>query len=96
MGADTAVATQSQQMAALSPASVTFEDNPNDPLLDTTLLERYREIYTAGARVGDPDAAVERELVEKLVPRLAAEHGLDDTSRMLTSGRDPALCLVRR
>ncbi len=61
-----------------------------------TLIERYGSLYAAGARVGDPDPEVARKLLEDLVPRLAAEHGLDDTSRMLTSGRAPELCLLRR
>jgi DNA repair photolyase/3-methyladenine DNA glycosylase AlkC len=60
------------------------------------LMDRYREIYTAGARIGDPSDEIERRITEELIPGLAAEHGLDDTSRMITSGRDAALCLVRR
>ena len=60
------------------------------------LIERYRDVYTSGERIGDPAPDTERKLVEDLIPRLAAEHGLDDTSRMLTSGRDPQLCLIRR
>ncbi len=42
IGADTAVASPSQQMAALSPAEVDYEDDPHDTLIDTTLLDRYR------------------------------------------------------
>ena len=60
------------------------------------LMGRYRELYTRGPRIGDPDPDAEREVLENLIPRLAAEHGLDDTSRMITSGRDPQLCLIRR
>lgn len=60
------------------------------------LLGRYRDLYTRGPRIGDPDPDAERELLENLIPRLAAQHGLDDTSQLITGGRDPKLCLIRR
>ena len=59
-------------------------------------MDRYRDIYTGGERIGDAADEVERKIAEELVPRIAAEHGLDDTSRMITSGKDAAACLVRR
>ena len=61
-----------------------------------TLVARYRELYTAGERTGDPDPEYARRITEELVPRLAAKHGAANHERMLTSGRDVATCLVRR
>ncbi len=60
------------------------------------MVDTYRALYTAGARPGDPDPAYERCLLEETLPELARQHGLVQTARMLTSGRDPQLCLVRR
>ncbi len=60
-----------------------------------TLLPRYEEIYTHGeGREADPEYI--RRITEELVPAIAARHKANDTSRMLTSGRDPARMLVRR
>ncbi len=61
-----------------------------------TLVDGYRDIYTAAPRIGDADPEIETRIVEELVPELARRHGLTDTSRMLTGGRDAALCLIRR
>lgn len=61
-----------------------------------TLLPRYDEIYAATGRGTEPDAAWLRRLTEETLPEIRARHGLDDTSRMLTSGRDPAALMIRR
>lgn len=61
-----------------------------------TLLPRYDEIYAATGRGTEPDAAWLRRITEEVVPEIRARHGLDDTSRMLTCGRDPAALLIRR
>ena len=45
-------------------------------------------------READPEYI--RRITEELVPAIAARHKANDTSRMLTSGRDPARMLVRR
>ena len=60
----------------------------------STLGPRYDEIY-AGGQGRTADAAYLERIHLEIVPRLAAKHGLDDTSHMLTSGRDPGICLVR-
>ena len=59
------------------------------------LLAQYREMYTAGARPGDPCPEYEARITEELLPELARRHGLTDTSRMLTCGRETAICLKR-
>ncbi len=59
------------------------------------LLDRYRDIYTAGERIGAPDPAIVERLTTELIPALAEKHGLTDTSRMLTSGREKSACLIR-
>jgi DNA repair photolyase len=59
------------------------------------LLPRYAEIYTGGDRIGAPDPSIVQKLTEELIPSLAEKHGLTDTSRMLTSGREASACLVR-
>jgi len=60
-----------------------------------TLLDRYRDIYTAGDRIGAPDPAIVQRLTRELIPSLTEKHGLTDTSRMLTSGRAASACLIR-
>ncbi len=62
----------------------------------STLLPRYKAIYTAGDRVGDPDPAYESRILDDIVPTLAEKHAINDTTRMLNGGRDPETCLTRR
>jgi DNA repair photolyase len=61
----------------------------------STLLPRYDEIYGPNGKGGEAHDAYVKQMTQEIVPTLAAMHGVDDTSRMLTSGRDPAPCLVR-
>jgi DNA repair photolyase len=58
------------------------------------LLPKYKELYTTGAKVGDPDPEYLKRITEA-VAAFAEKHGVNDTSRMLTSGRDAATCLAR-
>jgi DNA repair photolyase len=61
-----------------------------------TLLPRYEEIYGADGGSRCAEAGYVQRLTGEVVPGLAAKYGMDDTSRMLTSGRDPVACLARR
>ena len=56
----------------------------------STLLPRYEELYakTEGRRRADPDYV--EKICKTVVPELAAKHGVNDTSRMITSGPRPA------
>jgi DNA repair photolyase len=60
------------------------------------LVPRYEELYENGenGRIESVDYA--RRITEEIVPGLAAKHGLVDFGKMLTSGRDPKTCLVRK
>jgi DNA repair photolyase len=61
-----------------------------------SLLPRYDELFESDGRGGEAYSAYVHKITEEIVPALAATHGVDDTSRMLTSGREPAPCLVRK
>ena len=41
------------------------------------------------------DAEYVEKICGKLIPDLAAKHGVNDFSRMIASGKDPAACLHR-
>jgi DNA repair photolyase len=64
----------------------------------STLIPRYDEVFAGTGPGGapEPDAKWVSKLVDEVIPELRARHGLDDVSRMLTCGRDPASLLVRR
>jgi len=59
------------------------------------LVERYESIYSHGEKGRTLDPEYVRRMTEEVVPALATKYGLDDYSRMLTSGHDPLTCLVR-
>jgi DNA repair photolyase len=61
----------------------------------STLLPKYDEIYGPNGKGGEGHAAYVKQMTEEIIPTLAAMYGVDDTSRMLTSGRAPEPCLVR-
>jgi DNA repair photolyase len=60
-----------------------------------SIVQRYDEIYRPEERSRTADEGYRARMTGELIPRLAAQYGLDDTSHMLTSGRDAAACLVR-
>lgn len=60
-----------------------------------SIVQRYDEIYKPEERSRTADAEYLARITGEVVPRLAAQFGMDDTSHMLTSGRDPQACLVR-
>jgi DNA repair photolyase len=60
------------------------------------LLAKYDELYGANGKGGEALEKYVKDITQDIVPTLAAMHGVDDTSRMLTSGRAPEPCLVRR
>jgi len=60
------------------------------------LLAKYDALYGADGKGTEALDEYVRQLTTEIVPTIAALHGVDDTSRMLTSGRDPAPCLIRR
>lgn len=62
----------------------------------STLVPRYDAIYGTSARATEPDAEWLRQMADEVFPEAAARHGLNDTSRMITGGRDPAALLFRR
>jgi len=61
-----------------------------------TLLPKYDEIYGKNGKGGEGHDEYVRQMTQEIVPTLAAMYGADDTSRMLTSGRAPEPCLVRK
>lgn len=61
-----------------------------------TLVPRYDELYAAGANGAEADPAWLSHLADDVLPGLRRRHGLEDVSRMITCGRDPAALLVRR
>jgi DNA repair photolyase/3-methyladenine DNA glycosylase AlkC len=60
------------------------------------LLPRYDEMYGASGKARTADDEYVRRITQDVVPGLAAKHGLDVWDQMLTSGRDPRSCLVRK
>lgn len=53
----------------------------------STLAESYEELYSKGRKRGLAEQSYVDRITRELVPELAARHGVDDTSRMLTSGK---------
>jgi DNA repair photolyase len=61
-----------------------------------TLASRYEELYSHTEKGKTAEQSYVHRMTEQVVPNLATKYGLDDFSRMLTSGRDPLACLIRK
>ena len=62
----------------------------------STLVPRYEEIYGGSEKSRTADAEYVQAITQKVVTDLATRYGMDDYSRMLTSGRDPLDCIIRK
>jgi len=60
-----------------------------------TLIPRYEELYSKSPGGRKCDQEYVDRLCKQLIPELAAKHGVNDLSRMITSGKDPEACLHR-
>ena len=60
------------------------------------MVPRYDELYATSGKARTADAEYVRHMTEDVVPALAAKYGMDILDNMLTSGRDPRACLVRK
>lgn len=61
----------------------------------STLVDGYTELYSKGRRRGLAEQAYIDRITKELVPELAARHGVDDTSRVITSGKPLDACMSR-
>ena len=61
-----------------------------------TLGPKYDKLYTPQGKGRIADEAYVKHITEEVVSKLASQYAMDDFSHMLTSGRDPLACLVRK
>lgn len=61
-----------------------------------TLGPRYDELYGPAGKGKTAEEGYVKRITEDVVAKLASKHGLDHFDQMITSGRDPLTCLVRR
>lgn len=60
-----------------------------------SLVPRYDALYGPDGRPTEECAAWAKRITGEVLPPILARHGLTDTSKMLTGGKDPAALLVR-
>ena len=61
----------------------------------SALVPRYDALYGVDGRPTEEGAQWTRRLTTEVIPAITAKHGLTDTSKMLTGGKDAAALLVR-